>query len=73
MTENPLHIGQLIEQELRRSGRSVTWFARQIHCDRVNAYDIFRRKSIDTSLLLRISIALNHDFFTDISHYLAAQ
>ena len=42
------HIGQIIEKELHRQERSVTWFARQ---------------SLDTELLLRISIILEYNFF----------
>lgn len=64
---NMVHIGNLIEAELRRQERSVTWFARQLYCERTNVYDIFKRQSIDTHMLLRISIILRHDFF---SYYL---
>lgn len=62
-----VHIGNLIETELRRQERSVAWFARQLYCERTNVYDIFKRQSIDTYMLLRISIILRHDFF---SYYL---
>ena len=65
-----IHIGHLIEQELRRQERSVTWLARQLSCDRTNIYDIFRRSNIDTFLLYRISIALHHDFFQYFSQEL---
>lgn len=58
-----LHIGKIIEEELRRQSRTVTWLSRKIHCDRRNVYDIFNRTSIDTDLLNRISVALNKDFF----------
>lgn len=61
-----LHIGKLIEEELRRQERTVSWFARKLFCDRTNVYDIFQRKSIDTELLMRISIVLDYDFF---KHY----
>ena len=54
------HIGQIIEKELHRQERSVTWFARRLYCDRTN---IFRRQSLDTELLLRISIILEYNFF----------
>lgn len=57
------HIGQLIEEELHRQERSVTWFAKRLYCDRTNVYNIFKRQSLDTDLLLRISIILDHDFF----------
>lgn len=59
-----IHIGQLIEDELHRQERTVTWFARRLYCDRTNAYSIFKRRSIDTELLLRISNILNHNFFS---------
>ena len=58
-----IHIGQLIEQELRRQRRSVSWFARELYCDRTNVYKLFRKESIDTLLLYRISMVLSHDFF----------
>ena len=58
-----IHVGSLIKEELKRQERSISWFARKLYCDRSNVYDIFRRKSIDTDLLLRISHVLNHDFF----------
>lgn len=59
-----IHIGHLIETELRRQERSVSWFARKLCCERTNVYSIFRRRSVDTDLLLRISQILKHDFFT---------
>lgn len=57
------HIGKLIESELHRQERSVTWFAKKLCCDRTNVYSIFKRESIDTSLLLRISLVLHRNFF----------
>jgi hypothetical protein len=62
-----MHIGLLIKGELARQKRGVTWFAGELYCDRTNIYKIFRRKSIDTDLLLRISAVLNHNFFTACS------
>ena len=61
------HIGQLIRQELRRQERSVAWFARQLSCDRSNIYSIFQKESIDTYLLVRISIILQYNFFSTLS------
>ena len=58
-----IHIGKIIEDELRRQERTVTWLSRKIHCDRRNIYDIFSRTSIDTDLLFKLSIALDRDFF----------
>lgn len=62
-----IHIGNLIKTEFYRQGRSVSWLAEQLHCDRTNVYDIFQRESIDTTLLRKISILLQHDFFKDYS------
>lgn len=58
-----IHIGEIIEAEFYKQERSVTWFARKLCCDRTNIYSIFKRESIDTALLLRICIILNHNFF----------
>lgn len=63
----PVFIGKIIEMELRRQERTVTWLSRKIHCDRRNAYNIFSRTSIDTELLYKLSIALNTDFFAYFS------
>lgn len=60
-----IHIGKTIEQVLREQGRSVSWFAKQICCERTNVYGIFQRASIDTELLLRISRVLSYDFFEE--------
>ena len=60
-----IHIGTLIEQELRRQERSVTWFAMKLHCDRTNVYKIFKKQSIDTLLLMRIGDVLNRNFFRE--------
>ncbi len=66
MPEPTIHIGKLIENELRRQERTVSWFARNLYCERANIYHIFKRQSLDTELLMRISRLLNYDFF---SHY----
>lgn len=58
-----IHIGKLIEEELRRQQRTVSWFARNLYCQRTNVYDIFKRRSIDTEMLLRISVILRYNFF----------
>lgn len=58
-----IHIGQLIERQIHEQGRSVTWFAKKLYCDRTNVYSIFKRASIDTDLLIRISKILNYNFF----------
>ncbi|MBR5469431.1 MAG: XRE family transcriptional regulator [Paludibacteraceae bacterium] len=59
-----IHIGQLIEKEVRQQGRSIPWIAQQLNCERTNVYSIFHRESIDTALLLQISVILHHNFFS---------
>ena len=63
MSNAPIHIGRLIKAELDRQGRKSQWFADQLCFERTNVYNIFRRHSIDTDLLLRISQILQYDFF----------
>ena len=41
----------------------MTWFADMLHCDRTNVYKIFKKQSIDTALLEKISTILQHNFF----------
>lgn len=60
-------IGQLIKDELTAQERSVAWFARKLCLDRSNVYRLFQKNSIDTSLLMRISLVLNKDFFSLLS------
>ncbi len=58
-----VHIGQVIQEEIRKQERTVSWFAQQLFCDRSNVYKIFKKESIDSALLVRISIILKRDFF----------
>ena len=60
-----IHIGSLIEQELRRQDRSAIWLADELHCGRANVYKLFKKKSIDTLLLENICVILQHNFFLD--------
>lgn len=60
-------IGLLIKDELTAHERSVAWFARKLCLDRSNVYRLFQKNSIDTSLLMRISLVLNKDFFSLLS------
>jgi plasmid maintenance system antidote protein VapI len=59
-----LHIGELIRNKLKEDGHSVSWFAKKMNCDRTNVYKIFHKPYIDALQLLRISLILDHDFFT---------
>lgn len=63
------HIGNIIREvfDSQPKSHTVSWFAARLNCRRGNIYSIFRRSTIDTALLHRISIILNHDFFADLS------
>ena len=63
MGKSNVHIGEEIHNELERQGRSVSWLAEQLGCNRTNIYNIFMRDNINTLLLMKTSIALKKDFF----------
>ena len=60
-------IGERIKEELTRQERGVSWLASKLGCSRMAVYRIFEKNSVDTSLLYRISRALNYDFFNELS------
>ena len=60
-------IGNLIEEEVRRQGRNITAFAKEIYCTRTNVYDIFQRSKMDVAQLQLISKVLNRNFFKDLA------
>lgn len=55
-------IGELIKEELVNQHHTVTWFAHELNCHRVNAYDIFKRENMDLALLIQISKILHKNF-----------
>lgn len=61
-----IHIGKKIKEVLVQSRLKKTEFADLINISRTVVYDIFKRETIDTALLQKISEVLKHDFF---SHY----
>ena len=63
-------IGQLIKEAMRRQGRGPKWLSEQIHCSRVNVYNIYRCESLNTELLFKISEVLGEDFFAVYSNAL---
>ena len=77
MSPYPIHVGSLIRAELTRQDQSVTWLAEQLGIERTNCYRFLRAQSLHVEQLMRISIAMQHDFFADcsvaISHLLNAK
>lgn len=69
----PVHVGHLIKTvfESHPKEHNIKWFASMLNCRRGNIYNIFNRSTIDTELLIRISLILNHDFFADISYHIS--
>ena len=61
--ESNIHIGHLIQAQLKADKRSVGWLAREIGCSRNHLYKVFRKPSLEGELLLRISLAMNFNFF----------
>lgn len=71
-TTERIHIGSLIQKQLKQDGRKATWFADEISCTRPNLYKIFGKAHLDCELLMRISIALDFDFFKYYSDIVSA-
>lgn len=64
-----IHIGHLIQAQLKADKRSVGWLSREIGCTRNHVYKIFNKSSLDSDLIFRISKAMNFNFF---QYYTAA-
>jgi hypothetical protein len=62
-----MHIGKRIKEIMEQRHRSVIWVSKQIACERTNVYNIFAREDINTSLLRKLSIILEYDFFKELS------
>ncbi len=63
-----MKLGEVIRNVLTERDITVKQFAETIGVKRPNAYRIFNQNSIDTALLMKISICLEHDFFRDLSN-----
>ena len=59
-------IGERIKEVFTKRDISISQFAERLNCNRVNVYNIFRRKKIDFELLSEISKILDHDFIEEI-------
>jgi len=58
-----IDIGTIIQEQMKNRKQKALWLAMQISCDRSNIYKLFNKRSINTDVLLNISLALDHDFF----------
>ncbi len=58
-----IHIGQKIREKAKELRIGPTELSKMINTSKQNIYGIYKRKSIDTHLLSKISKALGHNFF----------
>lgn len=61
------HIGEHIKDVMKQQHITVTDLAAKIGTTRTNMHKIFHKENIDIQLLEKISQALHHDFFKDLS------
>jgi hypothetical protein len=59
----PVEIGQKIKEVFDGRQMKLTDFADELGTVRQNVYRIFRKRHLDTGLLLKISKVLDHNFF----------
>jgi len=67
-----LHIGRLIERERRRQRITFAVLARRIGRNATTLTRSLERSSIQTYLIWELSVALKHNFFTDLAQQLDA-
>lgn len=63
------HIGKLIKRHINNKGIRIGWLADKLGFHRNNVYKIFERPWIDTQTLMKISLILEYDFFSELSKY----
>jgi len=59
-----MHIGEKIKERSKELRMGPTELAKLISTSKQNIYGIFKRESIDCSLLQKFCKALNYDFFS---------
>lgn len=63
-----MRIGQKVEARAKELRIGPTELARKIKTSKQNVYHIYKRESIDTALLMRLSKVLDFDFFQFYVH-----
>jgi len=61
------HLGAYIKNKVKERGLTVSEFARRIHCTRRNIYQIYKKNSLDSNLINRISQALDIDLLSNFN------
>lgn len=62
-----IHIGQHIRHIAKTKGISAEELSKRIFCSRTHIYKLYRKYHLDTDILIRLSKALEHDFFAEYS------
>ena len=60
-----IDIGKIIKQKVDESNMTKQVFAQMIGCNRTTLYAIFKSKSIDTEVLVKISRVLKYNFLLE--------
>ncbi|HSZ73021.1 MAG TPA: hypothetical protein VK750_10125 [Cytophagaceae bacterium] len=60
-----LHIGEKIKARAKELRVGPTELASMINTSKQNVYGIYRRKTVDSELLKKLSLALKFDFFSN--------
>lgn len=63
-----IHIGEKIKERAKELRMGPTELAKIVSTSKQNIYGIFKRESIDCSLLQKFCKALNYDFFSYYSN-----
>lgn len=58
-----IHIGQLIKEKVTEKRLSQEALGKMINTTKQNVGNIYKRRSIDTQLLLKLCVVLEFDFF----------
>lgn len=64
-------MGAYIKKVALSKGLTTARLARAINTSRQNMHSIYQRKGVDSAVLYQISLALDHDFFHDLSESLS--
>ena len=67
LMKEKIDIGEVIKQKLKEKERYISWLAKQIGYTRSGLSKMLKQEQIHSELLLRISYALEYDFFTHYS------
>ncbi len=59
-----IHIGKLILQQVHEQGICKSELARRLNVSPQNVYSLFKRKTVQASMLKKKSVALRFDFFS---------